>query len=103
MKNKNVIIWSVVGSVTLMVVGLLAIHFGSGGGFWGGIFDAMNRPAVYLYAILVSSFYGTAESPTGFYRIFFMVYLVAVGFFVGYLMNRLFCRARKRRINQNLD
>lgn len=103
MKNKGVIIWSAVGSVTLMIIGFLAIHFGPGGGFWGVILDVLNRPAVYLYAMLVSYFYGTVEGPTGLYRIFFMVYLVAVGFFVGYLMNIFFCRVRKKRINQNLD
>lgn len=88
-KIRSLAIWGAVGAGTTIASGLLVVRLGSGGGFWGGIYKLIVIPADYIWALVLSYFFGTVEGPTSAFRIFFIIYLGALGYLFGVLLRRL--------------
>lgn len=101
MKIRIIASWGAIGAATLIAVGILVVSLGSNAGFWGSLFRVLSIPAVYIWAMLLSYFSGTVEGPPSGYRIFFVIYMGALGFFVGSLLKALRMRWRRRREDQD--
>jgi|WetSurSiteA1Bulk_404760.scaffolds.fasta_scaffold37401_2 hypothetical protein len=97
MKNRSFVSWGAIGAVTLVAVGSLAMRLGADGGFWGSLLEILSIPAAYIWAILLSFLYGTVSGPPSSFRVFFLVYMGALGFFVGGFLNTLRIRWKEPR------
>lgn len=101
MKIRSTVSWGAIGAAIFIAVGILAVLLGEDGGFWGNFFMILSIPAVHIWAMLLSLFFGTVEGPPSGYRIYFLIYMGTLGFFVGSLSRALRMRWRRRRGDQN--
>jgi hypothetical protein len=88
------------GAGISIIIGLLVKHLGAGGGVWGGLYDLIVLPAIYIHAVLLGFVFGTVEGSPAVFGVFFILYLCVLGFFIGAFSYRLRIGWKKHRANR---